>query len=301
MDVKLRPGRHDDADACGRTCYDGFDAISRAHTFIFFTSFALCLIVAARECRSATDARHQRGCRRWRDRVQKEGKIVLLSGWQDRQGKIWRVAVVFAATGALAFPGCTSNVNTSEPTTQTATPTAQEKQEKFVVEPVAEKTVDELPPGPLYWHVENFPALADAKAAAGPLSLAADVEGKVWLFTLGPKGTPTHGGSTVTEIGPMADVSAPEYLLRISHAVASPGAKSGVHTHPGTEAWLVLEGQLSQQTQHGVNVVEAGKTLAGGPAEHPMEVTNSGGEELHWLIMFVVDANKPFASDAKFD
>ena len=174
-------------------------------------------------------------------------------------------------------------------------------QEEFVVEDVAEKTTTELPAGPLYWHVENFPALADAEAAAGPLSLAADVEGKVWLFTLGPKGTPMHGGSMVTEIGPLVDVSAPEYLLAVSHGVAAPGAKSGVHTHPGTEAFLVLEGQLSQQTPHGVNVVEAGKTLAGGAPEDPMEVTSSGGEELQWLIMFVLDANKPFASDATFE
>ena len=175
------------------------------------------------------------------------------------------------------------------------------RQEEFVVEDVAEKTVTELPAGPLYWHVENFPALADAEAAAGPLSLAADVEGKVWLFTLGPKGTPMHGGSMVTEIGPLVEVSAPEYLLLIAHGVAAPGATSGVHTHPGTEAFFVLEGQLSQKTPHGVNVVEAGKTLAGGAAEDPMEVTSSGGEELHWLIMFVVDANKPFASDATFE
>ena len=131
---------------------------------------------------------------------------------------------------------------------------------------MAEKTVTELPAGPLYWHVENFPALADAEAAAGPLSLAADVEGKVWLFTLGPKGTPMHGGSMVTEIGPLVEVSAPEYLLLIAHGVAAPGATSGVHTHPGTEAFFVLEGQLSQKTPHGVNVVEAGKTLAGGAA-----------------------------------
>ena len=185
--------------------------------------------------------------------------------------------------------------------TQAPTPTVQEQQERFDVEPVAEKTVTELPAGPLYWQVENFPALADAKAAAGPLSLAAEVEGKAWLFTLGPEGSPAHGGSVATEIGPMPDFSAPEYLLRVNYAVASPGAKSGVHTHPGTEAWLVLKGQLSQQTPHGVNIVEAGKTLAGGPAEHPMEVTNSGADELHWLVMFVVDPSKPFASDAKFD
>jgi quercetin dioxygenase-like cupin family protein len=256
--------------------------------------------VSARIHRREPGPASTRRCRRWRGRVQKEGAIVL-SGCHDRRGKIWRIAAVFAATGALALSGCTSTVNTSEPTTQTATPTAQEQQDEFVVEPAAEKTVTELPAGPLYWHVENFPALAEAEAAAGPLSLAADVEGKVWLFTLSPKGAPMHGGSMVTEIGPLVDVSAPEYLLRISHGVAAPGAKSEVHTHPGTEAFFVLKGQLSQKTPHGVNVVDAGETLAGGAPEHPMEVTSSGGEELHELIMFVVDANKPFLSPATFE
>jgi quercetin dioxygenase-like cupin family protein len=253
--------------------------------------------VSARIHRRGPGPASTRRCRRWRGRVQKEDAIVL-SGCDDRRGKIWRIAAVFAATGALALSGCASTVDTTEPTTQTATPTAQEE---FVVEPAAEKTVTELPAGPLYWHVENFPALADAEAAAGPLSLATDVEGKAWLFTLGPEGTPMHGGSLVTEIGPLADVSAPEYLLRISHGVAAPGAKTEVHTHPGTEAFFVLEGQLSQKTPHGVNVVDAGKTLAGGAPEHPMEVTSSGGEELHELIMFVVDANKPFLSPATFE
>jgi len=33
VDVKLRPGRRDDAAACGRICFDAFGAISRAHSF----------------------------------------------------------------------------------------------------------------------------------------------------------------------------------------------------------------------------------------------------------------------------
>jgi hypothetical protein len=226
-----------------------------------------------------------------RGRVQKEEAIVLLSGCQNRRGKVWRIAAVFASTGALTLSGCTSNVDT----------TAEAPKGEFVVTPLAAKTVPELPAGPLYWHVQNFPALADAEAAAGPFSLATDVEGKAWLFTLGPKGTPKHGGSKVTEIGPLADVVASEYLLRISHGVAVPGAKSDVHTHPGTEASFVLEGQLSQKTAHGVNVVEAGETLAGGAAGHPMEVTSSGEQDLDELIMYVVDANKPFQSPAKFE
>ena len=180
-------------------------------------------------------------------------------------------------------------------------PATAAAQAEFVVTPVAERKVAELPAGPLYWQVENFPALADAEAAAGPLSLTAEVEGKAWLFTLGAKGAPAHGGSVVAEIGPLVDVAAPEYLLRVNTGVAPPGAKTAVHTHPGTEAFFVLEGQLSQKTPHGVNVVDAGETLAGGDPADPMEVTSSGTEELRELIMFVVDANKPFSSPAAFE
>jgi len=31
MDVKLRPGTAEDAEACGRICYDAFAAIAAAH------------------------------------------------------------------------------------------------------------------------------------------------------------------------------------------------------------------------------------------------------------------------------
>src|SRR5262245_7083756 len=89
--------------------------------------------------------------------------------------------------------------------------------QEFRIKPVAEKKVKELPQGTLFWRVETFPALAQAQAAAGPASLAADVHGKAWLFTLGPKGGATPGGSKVTEIGPVPQLAAPEYLLRINY------------------------------------------------------------------------------------
>ena len=63
---------------------------------------------------------------------------------------------------------------------------------------------------------------------------------------------------------------------------------------------LGLEGQLSQQTPHGVNVVEAGKTLRGAPRAFDGGHQQRRGRT-HWLIMFVLNANKPFASDATFE
>jgi hypothetical protein len=174
-------------------------------------------------------------------------------------------------------------------------------QQAFFVKPVAEKKLKQLPAGQLYWQVETFPTLAQAQAAAAETSLAAEVSGKVWLFTLGPKGNPTRGGGKVAEIGPVPAISAPEYLLRINHAGGPPQSKTPVHTHPGSEAFYVLAGRLGQRTPHGVSYAEAGQSMNGHGADMAMEVFSAGTTDLDQLVMFVVDATKPFSAPAKLE
>ena len=182
----------------------------------------------------------------------------------------------------------------------------------YVVKPVAELKTRQLPAGPLYWRIENFPTIEQAKAAARPYRwnpdtvsydgspwLAAEVAGKAWLFTLGAKGGTTPGGSPVAEIGPVPAVAAPEFLLRVNHGSGAPGAKTPVHTHPGSEAFYVVAGKLGQRTPHGTQHVEAGGTMNGHGADMPMEVFNAGTTDLTALIMFVVDATRPFSVPAK--
>lgn len=176
---------------------------------------------------------------------------------------------------------------------------AEEK--KFVIKPIAEKRLTQLPAGPLYWQLENFPTLAQAQAAAGETSLTAEAAGKVWLFTLGPKDSPTRGGSKVIQIGPVPSITAPEYLLRINHAGGPPGAKTRAHSHPGSEAFYVLAGRLGQKTLHGISYAEAGQSMNGHGAGMPMVVFNSGTTDLDQLVMFVADATKPFSTPAKLD
>jgi hypothetical protein len=170
--------------------------------------------------------------------------------------------------------------------------------QKFEIKPVAEKKVQQLPPGPLFWRIDNFPTLAQAQAAAGPTGLAAEVAGKVWLFTLDPKGGSSPGGSKVAEIGPVPPITAPEYLLRINNTGGPPGVKTPVHTHPGSETFYVLSGQLSQKSPHGASHVDAGQSIPGHGPGMPMEVSSSGTTDLNALVMFVVDATKPFSSPA---
>jgi hypothetical protein len=180
-------------------------------------------------------------------------------------------------------------------------PSAALAQAKFDIKPVAEKKLKELPAGPLYWHLETFPALAEAQAAAGPTSLAAEIGGKVWLFTLGPKDGTTRRGSKVAEIGPVPAITASEFLLRINHAGGPPGAKTAVHTHPGSEAFYVLAGRLGQRTPHGVSHADAGQTMNGHGPDTPMEVFSAGATDLDQIVLFVVDATRPFSSPAKFE
>ncbi|HKO66896.1 MAG TPA: hypothetical protein VJU53_03745 [Burkholderiaceae bacterium] len=169
------------------------------------------------------------------------------------------------------------------------------------IKPLAEKKVADLPAGPLFWRIENFTALAQAQAAAGPLSLVAESAGKVWLFTLGPPGgVSAAGAGKVTEFGPIPRVTAPQYLLRINEASGPPGSVTSVHTHPGSEAFFVLAGEQSIRSPHGVMKVKVGQPETGHGADMPMQVSSSGSTDLLSLVMFVVDATKPFSSPATF-
>lgn len=171
---------------------------------------------------------------------------------------------------------------------------------KFVVKPLVEKKVEQLPAGPLFWRLENFPTLEKAQAAVGTHSLAAEAGGKVWLFTLGAPGGATEGGSKVAEVGPLPPVVAKTYLLRINEGSGAPGTRTPPHSHPGSEAFYVLKGETSSHTPHGLKRVPAGKTETGHGADTPMQVSSSGTTDLHSLVMFVVDADKPFSAPVKF-
>jgi hypothetical protein len=168
----------------------------------------------------------------------------------------------------------------------------------LVIKPLAEKKVAELPAGPLFWRVESFATLAGAQAAAGPMGLVAESGGKVWLFTLGPAGGSSAGGAKILEVGPVAPVAAPQYLLRVNEASGPPGSITPVHNHPGSEAAYVLAGEQTFRTPHGVMRIGAGKAEAGHGADTPMQVSSSGSVNLKALVMFVLDATKPFSSPA---
>lgn len=187
------------------------------------------------------------------------------------------IAVVAAFTGLVSPPGASA-------------------QEPLVIKALVEKTVTELPAGPLFWRVETFPTLAEAQAAEGPTALVAESAGQVWLVTLGPEGGSSPGGTKVTEIGPLPVVQASQYLLRVNESSGVPGSVTKVHSHPGSEAFYVLDGEMSLRTADGTIRVAAGQTETGPGGGTPLQVSSTGATDLHGLVMFVVDAGQPFST-----
>jgi hypothetical protein len=171
-------------------------------------------------------------------------------------------------------------------------------QQTFFVKPLVEKKVAELPPGDLFWRIDNFDTKEQAQQAAGPMGLVAEHDGKVWLFALGQAGEVSKGGKRVAEIGPIPRISAAQYLIRVNEAGGPPGSATSVHTHPGSEAFYVLAGELTQKTPHGVARISVGQSMVGHGGDTPMEVSSSGSGDLREFALFVVDATKPFSSPA---
>src|SRR5437667_12810096 len=178
-----------------------------------------------------------------------------------------------------------------------ATATAEQA---LVTKALVEKKVSQLPARPLYWRVENFSTLAQAEAAAGPYGLAAGSGGKVWLFTLGPPGGSSAGGTKVVDIGPLPMLIASDYVLRVNEATGAPGSITPVHTHPGSEAFYVLVGEQCVRTPQKMIHVVVGRAETGPGSDTPLQVSNCGSTDWLSLVVFVVDATRSFSAPAGF-
>ena len=171
----------------------------------------------------------------------------------------------------------------------------------FRVELIAERDVAALPSGPLYWRVETAPASSAAPPVESGLSLAGEADERVWRFTLGPRGERTPGMRFEAEMGPVPVPATPTWALRLNRAGGPVGARTPVHSHPGSEAFFVRSGRLCQRTAHGDVELEGGQAMNGHEPGMAMQLTSCGEEDLDQWVVFVLDPSAPFSSPASFD
>ena len=147
----------------------------------------------------------------------------------------------------------------------------------------------------LFWHLAKVPSRATAKATKGQVAFVVDAAGQSWLFSFGPEGAVPKQGQHVATVGPLPLTAAKSYAIVAYFVVMPVGAYTMVHTHPGPEAWYVLEGTQCLDTPGGASKVAAGQTGVA-PPDTPMQLHNNGSVTRRALFIVIHDAAQPWGS-----
>ncbi len=127
----------------------------------------------------------------------------------------------------------------------------------------------ESAPAILYWHVYQYARAADAEAEAKRhlWAAVAHTHGRFWLYVLGGPSEPITGGEKRAVIGPLTTPSESMVTAHFSEAIFPPGMRTRVHSHPGPEAFYVVEGEQCMDTPTDRRKIAAGGTyvVPGGP------------------------------------
>lgn len=201
-----------------------------------------------------------------------------------------RIALALALTTPSTLPGQTD---------QTCEPVAQRGTRTFGCYITARQELGALPRDTaLFWHIVEFPALAEAEARRGPRGLAIESLGRVWLFTIAPAGWQAAGGRTIAIIGPLPLVDASSFAAVYMEGVFQPGMSSIVHRHAGVEAWYTLEGAMCLESPAGRLIQRADDPGVMIPGGDPMQLTGIGTGPRRSLVLILQDATQPRSTPA---
>jgi quercetin dioxygenase-like cupin family protein len=154
-----------------------------------------------------------------------------------------------------------------------------------------------LPPGPMYWHLYNYPSLTAADSVKGPRGTAVEAFGKVWLYTIAEQTWRPPDGERIAVIGPLPTVPGKRYTARYMEAIFTPGMHAGAHRHSGPEAWYVISGIQCLETPAGITVAHAGQSALV-PEGSPMALSSVGTETRRSVLLVLHDASQPWVSMA---
>ena len=157
---------------------------------------------------------------------------------------------------------------------------------------IATATLGELPPDPVYWHLDTFPTRSSAEGAKSARGVVTESFGRVWLLTIAERGWRPNGGAQVAEIGPLPRPAGETFAVQYMEAVFEPGMTSRVHRHSGPEAWYTVSGTICLETPEGARFGEAGGDPVIVPGGVPMQLTAVGSATRRSLVLILHDASQ---------
>lgn len=147
-------------------------------------------------------------------------------------------------------------------------------------------------PAALYWHIDEFESLAEARRHAGPTSAAFEAHGRAWLASVGPRTSAHQGGTHRADIGPLVVERGRPLSMMIMSAYFEPEQITTVHVHSGPEAIFVVEGEQCMQLKDSATLTRAGETAIA-PSGEVMQLVATGKGPRRALVLVLHDADRP--------
>jgi quercetin dioxygenase-like cupin family protein len=141
-------------------------------------------------------------------------------------------------------------------------------------------------PARLYWHISEFSNMHEAETAAlkHRWSKIVTAHDRIWLYVMGSKKETITGGISKTIIGPMDVPSGGTASVRFLTSKFPPGMRTRVHSHPGSEAFYVIEGEQCVETPSQKHRISAGNSYIVPSGMH-MQAAAKGRLSLVALIL----------------
>jgi quercetin dioxygenase-like cupin family protein len=151
------------------------------------------------------------------------------------------------------------------------------------------------PVTPIYWHVYEFPSADEAQRHASETAKVIAAFGRTWLVAVAGREWSAGGGRSLAMVGPLVLLSSVPHTASFMEATFTPGMVSRIHTHPGPEAWVVVEGEQCLETSEGVLRAKAGDAMMvrGGV---PMALFGTGTAARRALVLIVHPSNEPLGT-----
>ncbi len=148
--------------------------------------------------------------------------------------------------------------------------------------------VGTLPASPVFWHIYRL-AARDSATAAPAGSAIVDAFGTRFIVAIAPRTWTPGVGTKAAAVGPLQVTPGMQYIARFMRSSLTPGIQTAMHTHPGPEAWFLLDGRQCVETPAGQMIVHSGEGvhIPGGP---PMVLMSPGPEAFHSLVLVLHDA-----------
>ena len=174
----------------------------------------------------------------------------------------------------------------------TCAPSSPERQGELGCTVLEDKLMPAGLTGPLLWHIDRFDTLDRARAAVSAASVAIEAAGIAWLMTIEASASDHHGGTHVTQVGPLPLPKANRYSMLVQSALFAPGMYSLPHHHSGVEAVFVVDGEGCYETPGRGFAVRKGDTLVL-PTGTEMRAVVTGSTRRHVLAIILHDAAQP--------